>query len=198
MVLVLLNLKGNLEMTLSSRLATAANLGLLDDAEERWRVCTENLVFVQLQSVAFGLMVGIVAFAFSFVSSLRLTLFKFLLLVNTGMLTASLAGFIVSAAVCFVVVQSRLRRVDPDNIAAPIAASLGDVTAAVALVSSASILHWMGRSWILTGVFVLLSVQLTHSLSALKASHSTAKSPLQRHRSRSGFHPCLEYCGSVL
>lgn len=160
MVLVLLNLKGNLEMTLSSRLATAANMGLLDNTEERWRVCTENLAFVQLQSVAFGLMVGFVAFVFSSFSQLEFTFFKFLLLVNTGMLTASFAGFIVSAAVCFVVVQSRLRRVDPDNIAAPIAASLGDVTASVALVFSASILCWVSKELILVGVFILLSLQL--------------------------------------
>lgn len=160
MVLVLLNLKGNLEMTLSSRLATAANMGLLDNTEERWRVCTENLVFVQLQSVAFGLMVGFVAFLFSSLSRLEFALSKFLLLVNTGMLTASFAGFIVSAAVCLVVVQSRLKHVDPDNIAAPIAASLGDVTASVALVLSASILCWMRSKLVLTVVFILLSLQL--------------------------------------
>ena len=43
LVPALLGLKGNLEMTLASRLSTAANLGNLDDIEEAKLVAKSNL-----------------------------------------------------------------------------------------------------------------------------------------------------------
>lgn len=109
-------------------------MGLLDEKQERWKICMANVVVVQLQSVFFGFAVGLAAWLLGLLTLGSTSFFKLLLLLTTGMLTASVSGLIVSSAMCFVIVQCRKVRADPDNIAAPIAASLGDVTAALTLV----------------------------------------------------------------
>ena len=47
---VILNLKGNLEMNLSARLGTAANVGELDEPETRQRIIFGNLSLLQVQA----------------------------------------------------------------------------------------------------------------------------------------------------
>jgi solute carrier family 41 len=47
---VILNLKGNLEMNLSARLGTAANVGELDKAEARRTIVLGNLLLLQVQA----------------------------------------------------------------------------------------------------------------------------------------------------
>ncbi|TFK66795.1 Mg transporter [Pluteus cervinus] len=49
---VVLNLKGNLEMNLSARLGTAANIGELDEPTHRWSLIRGNLVLLQVQATA--------------------------------------------------------------------------------------------------------------------------------------------------
>lgn len=47
---VILNLKGNLEMNLSARLGTAANMGALDDPTARRQIILGNLSLLQVQA----------------------------------------------------------------------------------------------------------------------------------------------------
>lgn len=47
---VILNLKGNLEMNLSARLGTAANMGDLDDPNARRKIIYGNLALLQVQA----------------------------------------------------------------------------------------------------------------------------------------------------
>lgn len=48
---VVLNLNGNLEMNLSARLGTAANVGELDDSKKRRSLLLGNLAVLQVQTV---------------------------------------------------------------------------------------------------------------------------------------------------
>ncbi|CAB4043779.1 Solute carrier family 41 member 1 [Paramuricea clavata] len=48
LVPALLGLKGNLEMTLASRLSTAANVGSIDSKSEQWKLITGNMVLIQV------------------------------------------------------------------------------------------------------------------------------------------------------
>jgi solute carrier family 41 len=49
---VVLNLKGNLEMNLSARLGTAANIGELDDPSVRRSMIIGNLALLQVQAIS--------------------------------------------------------------------------------------------------------------------------------------------------
>jgi solute carrier family 41 len=49
---VVLNLNGNLEMNLSARLGTAANVGELDDPKKRQSIIFGSLALLQVQTVS--------------------------------------------------------------------------------------------------------------------------------------------------
>jgi solute carrier family 41 len=59
---VILNLKGNLEMNLSSRLGTAANMGELDDPTSRNAIVFGNLSLLQLQAAVVSFVAANAAF----------------------------------------------------------------------------------------------------------------------------------------
>lgn len=60
---VILNLKGNLEMNLSARLGTAANIGELDKPSVRRALILGNLTLLQVQATVVSFVAAIVAFA---------------------------------------------------------------------------------------------------------------------------------------
>jgi len=48
LVPALLGLKGNLEMTLASRLSTQANLGHMNSPREQWLMASGNIALIQV------------------------------------------------------------------------------------------------------------------------------------------------------
>lgn len=58
---VVMNLKGNLEMNLSARLGTAANVGELDDPEVRWPMVVGNLTLLQVQATVVSFIAACIA-----------------------------------------------------------------------------------------------------------------------------------------
>ena len=58
---VILNLKGNLEMNLSARLGTAANVGELDKPDARQTVIYGNLLLLQVQATVVSFVAGCVS-----------------------------------------------------------------------------------------------------------------------------------------
>ena len=124
----LLGLKGNLEMTLASRLSTAANLKTLDDRQQARSIILGNLALVQCQALVISLLVSIVAILFNWIPRGEFVWFDTLLLCSSSMLTASIASAVLGCLMVGVVLISRKLGINPDNVVTPIAASLGDLT----------------------------------------------------------------------
>lgn len=127
LVPALLGLKGNLEMTLASRISTLANLGTIDSTKEQWRMAAGNLALLQCQSLVLGFLASAFASVVGWIEQGEFNIDNILLLSASSLVTASLASLLLGAITIAVVVYSRKFNINPDNVAAPISASLGDV-----------------------------------------------------------------------
>lgn len=128
LVPALLGLKGNLEMTLASRLSTQANLGNMDKKSEQWKMIGGNMALVQGQAIVVGFLASVVAMVMGWIPDGEFKFQHALLLCASSMCTASLASFLLGCIMVGVVLFSRRCNINPDNVATPIAASLGDLT----------------------------------------------------------------------
>jgi len=128
LVPALLGLKGNLEMTLASRLSTLANLGHMDSSSEMWQMIIGNLALIQCQATVVGFLASMAAVVMGWIPDGVFELKHALLLCASSLVTASVASFVLGVIMVGVVVLSRKCNINPDNVATPIAASLGDLT----------------------------------------------------------------------
>ncbi|BFZ08376.1 hypothetical protein BsWGS_11416 [Bradybaena similaris] len=109
LVPALLGLKGNLEMTLASRLSTQANLGNMDSRKEVFKMVAGNMALIQAQAIVVGFLSSITAMVFGWIPRGEFNVSHGLLLCASSLFTAAAASFVL------------------DNVATPIAASLGDL-----------------------------------------------------------------------
>ncbi|XP_051978693.1 solute carrier family 41 member 2 [Xyrauchen texanus] len=123
----LLGLKGNLEMTLASRLSTAVNVGRMNSTSERWNLIIGNLALKQVQATVLGFLAALVASALGWILEEQLIVNHVALLCCCSVLTAFMASFLQGIIMVGVIVGSKKVGINPDNIATPIAASFGDL-----------------------------------------------------------------------
>ncbi|KAF9966090.1 hypothetical protein BGZ70_003321 [Mortierella alpina] len=139
---ILLNLKGNLEMNLASRLSTAANMGLLDLPSSRNAFIKGNLALLQLQSLAVGSVAGLFSFGLGVVvHPTTNNLNEIALMITASMLCAAISSFVLGSFMCGLVLVCRRYRINPDNIACPLASSFGDLVTLVILAACAVVLQ---------------------------------------------------------
>ncbi|PBC25514.1 solute carrier family 41 member 1 [Apis cerana] len=141
LVPALLGLKGNLEMTLASRLSTQANLGHMDTPKQQWYMIVGNLVLIQCQAIVVGFLGSVVAIVMGASRNGTISFDHAYLLCASSLVTASLASFVLGLITAGVIVFSRHCHINPDNVATPIAASLGDITSLALLSWISTILY---------------------------------------------------------
>lgn len=158
LVPALLGLKGNLEMTLASRISTLANLGSIDTSKERWSMALGNVCILQCQSLVLGLIASVFASIVGCFREGELNFHNVLLLSSSSLLTASLASFALGSLTIFVVIFSRKVNINPDNVAAPIAASLGDVVTLALLAHISKFIFERSAQyvWVEASILILL------------------------------------------
>lgn len=101
---------------------------------------TSNLALVQCQGIVVGFVASLVAVIMDAMKGGDLDLDHTLLLCASSVVTASIASFALGLVMVGVIVLSRQCRINPDNVATPIAASLGDLITLSMLASIASLL----------------------------------------------------------
>lgn len=154
LVPALLGLKGNLEMTMASRLSTSANLGELSSSK-RYVVIFHNLAVVQIQAITVGFCAAIFSIVVGVIAHHEINAGDVFVITASSVVTASVASAILGSLMCLVVVTSHTCRVNPDNVATPIAASLGDLVT-LSLLSSTGLMFYSTHDMMWPSIVVLL------------------------------------------
>ncbi|XP_049805199.1 solute carrier family 41 member 2-like [Schistocerca nitens] len=143
MILVpsLTGLKGNLDMCLASRLSTQANLGLMDSRRETFLMVTGNIALVQVQAIVAAIVVAIFAVSVNAIMEGAFQYTHALLLASSSLATATTSCFVLDFVLSAVILISHKRKMNPDNLATPLAASIGDIVSLTLLANFASIFY---------------------------------------------------------
>ncbi|XP_068573165.1 solute carrier family 41 member 2 isoform X1 [Cebidichthys violaceus] len=127
LVPALLGLKGNLEMTLASRLSTAVNVGKMDSPIEKWNLIIGNLALKQVQATVVGFLAAVAAVVLGWIPEGKFQMSHAVLLCSSSVATAFIASLLQGFIMVGVIVGSKKTGINPDNVATPIAASFGDL-----------------------------------------------------------------------
>nr|XP_042900711.1 solute carrier family 41 member 1 [Parasteatoda tepidariorum] len=127
-------------MTLASRVSTQANCGKLDTLRDQWHMSWGNMALILCQATVMGFLAAAFATCMSIAKS-GFILSNALILCASSLFTAVIASLVLGTITLIVVVASHKCKINPDNVATPIAASLGDVTTLGFLAAISSYLY---------------------------------------------------------
>lgn len=127
----LLGLKGNLQMTLASRFSTHSHLGHLQTQADLLGLTCANLSLNQCLSIVISLSASTLVTIIHEITVIDsgFDLKRVLIITSTALLTSSVTSFLLDVLMILVVQVAAYYNLNPDNVATPLAASLGDITA---------------------------------------------------------------------
>ncbi|XP_050357136.1 solute carrier family 41 member 1-like isoform X1 [Nymphalis io] len=120
-------LKGNLDMCLASRLSTQANLGNMVSPREVISMVVGNISLVQVQAIVAATVVSMFAVIVNTIVDKAFNGDYVLLLIASAIFTATTTCFVLDFVMVMVIFGSQKFKVNPDNVATPLAASIGDI-----------------------------------------------------------------------
>ncbi|XP_043282462.1 solute carrier family 41 member 1-like [Venturia canescens] len=157
----LLGLKGNLDMCLASRLCTQANLGNMSAVGDIMRMIVGNLALVQIQAIVAATIVSFFATGVYAAIEGKFVWDHALLITAASVTTATCSCFVLDIVMIIVIMLSYRYKMNPDNLATPLAASFGDVVSVSVLSAIASFLYlnlnteiWI--SYVILGCYLVL------------------------------------------
>ncbi len=153
LVPVMLGLKGNIELTLASRLSTAWHLGQLGDRRSAVRLWIGNLALVELQSAVVGGLASLLALTAWMMTGGEVSSRSAIHLLATGVITAAIGGAVLSIVTNTIVVVSGRFGLNPDHIGGPLVAAVGDIVSLIILMLVAS-----GFSQLSTSMLVIIII----------------------------------------
>ncbi|XP_054845219.1 solute carrier family 41 member 2 [Eublepharis macularius] len=187
LVPALLGLKGNLEMTLASRLSTAVNVGKMDSPIEKWNLIIGNLALKQVQATVVGFLAAVAAVILGWIPEGKYRLDHSVLLCSSSVATAFIASLLQGIIMVGVIVGSKKTGINPDNVATPIAASFGDlITLAILAWISQGLYDCLDKYYYISPLVGAFFLALTPMWIIIAAKHPATRTVLH-----SGWEPVI-------
>lgn len=135
MIPPLLDLRGNINGALASRLGTALHTGVIAPKISMTAEVKVNVTSSLILSFLASATIGIMSFGISLILGLEPV--GILTLVTIAVVAGMVSGVVLAAMTVIVSVFSYVRGLDPDNITAPIMATVGDLITMLCLLFTA-------------------------------------------------------------
>eukprot|EP00042_Codosiga_hollandica_P041048 m.362669 g.362669 ORF g.362669 m.362669 type:complete len:321 (+) comp56018_c0_seq15:586-1548(+) len=167
-------------MTMASRLSTAANMGELDTFEKCRPLLIANLMLMQVQAVVVGFAAALFSVLMGIVFHHEFDINHCFLLMASSTVTASLASGLLGLLMGIIIFYSLRFKINPDNVATPIAAALGDLITLAILAGFGSFLYacMKPQPWVAPLFVVIFSIGVLPTCYKRAYAHPATKNTL--------------------